>query len=257
MPLRHRLHLTAATLCPLALVLACTDGRSQVRPTTDPALSAPEQSAPEDPNSPAITPGAPVTAELLRRRMGKPPMRSYGLFLTLENRHDRPIWLLFPPFLDDRLVVQTTADPAIVRFDSRGGDFGGNGYPGRARQVIEVQLFGGAGFRAFHLPARGRVVLDGFGLSGSSDVDRMDVWEVDELRVNGRRPLEEWLPYPVTARVGAVVTDFGNGENMDWDYDRDRKRDDYPDEKVTHVDARVRARWVVPLVGAAQFGLTR
>lgn len=249
----------------LCLALACTDRypsgsprEVEAAPEPEPVseakpapVPAPARARPiEGPEQPAITPVAPVTAVARGRWMGKPPLRFYKLHMALVNRHDRPIWLVFSSYFDKRLPAPEPPDSSVVRFAGTSSPrvpFGGQGYPQRQREVMQVQLYASPGFHAYHLPPRGRVVLDGVVFDGWSDVDRMDVWEVDDILVNGRQPLEKWLPYPVTARDGAVIRDFEDWENLDWDYATQQGRKNYPQEVVEHVDVKVVRRWVVPI----------
>jgi hypothetical protein len=47
------------------------------------------------------------------------------------------------------------------------------------------------------------------------------------------------------ARI-AANTDWGN---LDWDRKTQRSRTDYPNEKITSVDATVLKKWMVPIEG--------
>lgn len=197
---------------------------------------------------PAIDP-APVRAVLLSTRMGKPPLRFYSVRLTLENRHERSMWLLLPSYISDTL-------PAAPVFSAEGAQvvpFGGKGYVGDSGEVVEVVMYANTGFSAFHLPPGGHVVLDGYVLEAWKAVERFEAWEVAELWVNRVLPLERWLPYPSMSSADGVVPReaIDDWRNLDWDPARSRGRADYPAEPVQEVTAELVRRWQVPLEDAA------
>jgi hypothetical protein len=165
--------------------------------------------------------------------------------LELRNRHDRPIWLLTRYYGDKPL-------PREGPF-RRGPDqpFGGQGYDGSAKgghgKAVEVHFLGDPPFRAFRLPAKGAVTFEGYTVEAWSDIAAMEFWEVSSLLVNGRTPLEEWLPYPTACDGKALIPGGTDWTNLDWDPARLASRTDYPKEPVRTVTAVVRKKWTVPL----------
>jgi hypothetical protein len=64
------------------------------------------------------------------------------------------------------------------------------------------------------------------------------------LRVNGKIPVEKWLPFP-TMSAKNVLVESEDFENLDWDKKRGGRRIDYPKEKVENVKAEGIKRWTV------------
>jgi hypothetical protein len=197
------------------------------------------------PDDPPAQRTPPVEAVLLSTRGGKPPLRFYDVRLTVENRRDRPVWVLLQYFADRPL-------PASGEFVDEGlhaVPFEARQYAGAGGKAVEVTMHGGAGFRALRLPAGGRVVFERFEVKAWREVSRLEVWEASELRVNGRAPLERWLPYGTLCgkEVSVPASAMGRWENLDWDAERCQGRQDYPKEKVGKVTATVITRWTVRL----------
>ena len=185
----------------------------------------------------------PVRAEFLERQEGKPPLRFYSVRLTLVNEKDKPEWLILPYWGDEPL-------PEKGVFPNKDGNeqpFGGRGFTGKGGSAVEVVMYGGKGFKAFRLPAKGTLELDGYNIDAWKDIDEIVVIEARELKVNGKTPLEKWLPYAVTSGEKVKV---GRQQNIDWkNLDCDEKtyksRDDYPKEKVEEVKAEGIRSWTI------------
>jgi len=217
--------------------------------------AAPPSAGPKDGREPpalADDAPAPVTAKFIRKRGGKPPMRFVDVKLEMRNSRDHPVWLLTRYSGDEPL-------PEKGDFQS-GSDqpFGGQEYDGAAKggegKAVEVHFLGKPSFRAFYLPAKATIAFENFEVESWSDVTRVEFWEASSLRVNGRTPLEKWLPYP-TLSDGAVVVPSGTDwKNLDWDADKLRGRADYPKEAVKTVTAVVEKKWTVPITGIDKGG---
>jgi hypothetical protein len=221
----------------LLLAVACTPTS---RPGPDPAPAPAPAPVAELP--PVAADASPVTATLLGRRMGKPPLRFYHVRLDLVNRHDRPIWLVFPNYAEDALP----ASPVFSGEGSSHPPFGGKGYDGAGGQVVEVDMYGDPGFRAFLLRPRGRVMFDLYSFSAWKDVDGIEAWEVAALKVNDDLPLERWLPYTTLSDFKVRVAENTDWTNLDWDREESRERTDYRHEPVRTVNAEVLQRWQIP-----------
>ncbi len=239
----------------LLLAFACTP-TSRLRPEAAEAAPAAEP-ATFTPAAPifgesvldASSDASPVAVKLLGVRVGKPPLRFFYVRLTLTNRREHPVWLLFPYWIDDPLP----ATPVFTADRSLGAPFVGKGHGGEGGQAVEVALLGNPGFRVFHLPPRGRVVFDAYSFEGWKDVTSVDVWEVAALKVNGVRALERWLPYTTLSDPDVHVgMDAPQWTNLDWDRERGGSRVDYPDEPVREVTAEIlqRRRITLPVAEA-------
>ncbi len=188
-------------------------------------------------------PDLPVQAEYLGSRDLKPPMKSYSIRLMLVNRQDKPIWFVLPSWGDKPLPENGVFNNS--RYDQ---PFGGEQFEGEGGSAIKVEMFGGDGFNAFHLPANGRLELDGYSIDGSKDIKEIIVLETKELKINGKTSLEQWLPYGTICSQNVKVSQnqLSSGwKNLDWNWEKNRERDDYPKEKVEEVKAETIRSWTV------------
>ena len=71
--------------------------------------------------------------------------------------------------------------------------------------------------------------------------------EARELKVNGKTPLDKWLPYDTMCDEKDTVGTVRAWPNLEWDMKNDRPRNDYPKEKVEEVVADGVHRWAVTL----------
>ncbi|MEQ2010060.1 MAG: hypothetical protein ABMA26_25030 [Limisphaerales bacterium] len=162
------------------------------------------------------------------------------------NQHDHPVWFVFPSW-GEKPLPETGVFP-VVNWDYR--PFEGRQFAGEGGAAVEISMYGGSGFKAFHLPAKGRLELDGYSIKAWKDIDSIIVLEARELKVNGKAHLEKWLPYNPTCgekvKVGSQVLRV-DWKNLDWDESKNRSRDDYPKEKVNQVKAEVIRSWPIRL----------
>jgi hypothetical protein len=167
--------------------------------------------------------------------------------LEVRNPEDHPVWLLTRYYGDEPLAEKG-------EFKS-GSDqpFGGQEYDGAAKggkgKAVEVVFLGDRSFRAFYLPAGATVLFEDFGVECWSDIKEVEFWEASSLKVNGRTPLEKWLPYPTVSDAASVIPAGTDWQNLDWDADKLRSRTDYPKEAVKVVSAVVEKKWTVPITG--------
>jgi len=110
-------------------------------------------------------------------------------------------------------------------------------------------MYGGDGFQAIHVPAKGSVDVEGYIISADRAITEIMVMEARALKVNGITPLEKWLPYSTLSaakvKVGKEAVD--DWVNLDWDPRKFQTRDDYPKEKVTEVKAEQTRLWTLKL----------
>ncbi|WP_254508554.1 hypothetical protein [Anatilimnocola floriformis] len=177
-----------------------------------------------------------VKASLVDVRDGKPPLKFHGVRLTIENKQERPTWIVLPYWGERSLPAK-----GIFPLDEHDGPgFGGKGFVGEGGSAVEVLMYGGEGFRAFRLPGKGSLQLDGYEIESWKEIDAIDVIEARELKVNGKTPLEKWLPYATTSdakvKVGSQQLNV-DWKNLDWDAKKSKSRTDYPTEKVEKVVA--------------------
>ncbi|HEY7215920.1 MAG TPA: hypothetical protein VIC28_14940, partial [Thermoanaerobaculia bacterium] len=82
------------------------------------------------------------------------------------------------------------------------------------------------------------------------------VIESRELKVNGKTPLEKWLPFGATngekVKVVGSTTVNGAWKSLDWDGKSLGSRENYPKEKVEEVKAEGFRSWTVRLQKKAE-----
>jgi hypothetical protein len=186
----------------------------------------------------------PVRADYLGRQDGKPPLKFLSVRLTLVNKQDKPVWFVLP-YWGDKPLPEKGAFPNKNWKDQ---PFGGKQFDGEGGSVVEVFMYGGDGFKAFRLPAKGKLELDGYTIEASKNIEEIVVLEARDLKVNGKTPLEKWLPYAMTSgekvKVGRQELNI-DWKNLDWDAKKLGSRDDYPKEKVEEVKAEGIRSWTV------------
>lgn len=187
---------------------------------------------------------APVV-RFLRQVAGKPPRREITVRLAVNNAHDRPLWIVTrycgdaPLPLDGKFAAGFFSQP-----------FEGDQYGDGDSRLVKITFLGSCNsFTAFLIPAKGSIRFDEFSMLSLNDVRQMEFWEVESLRVNGRIPLEKWLPYNSLSGKHAEVLPTTHQENLAWDPKRLAFRTDYPLEEVQFVEAKARKKWLVPISG--------
>lgn len=184
---------------------------------------------------------SPVRADYLGSREGKPPLKFHSVRLTLVNPEDKPVWFVLPYWGDKPLPEKGV----FSNKNWKDQPFGGKQFDGEGGSVVEVLMYGGDGFKAFRVPAKGQLELDGYTIDASKDIEEIVVMEARELKVNGKTSLEKWLPYATTSGKEVKVALNIDWKNLDWDAKRLGSRDDYPKEKVERVQAEGFRRWTV------------
>jgi hypothetical protein len=185
----------------------------------------------------------PVKAELLSTWKGKPPLKFYSIRLSLFNKEKVPVWFILPYFADRPL----SARGVFMLDDWRGAAFGGTRFKGQGGSAIEIVMHG-LNFRAFLLPAKGKLHLNGYTIKVSmEDVNELKIMEARKLNINGKIALEAWLPYSPLNGNNVIVDSMGFSlpENLDWGkFDRDP----HIGERVKFVKAEGIKIWSVKLL---------
>jgi hypothetical protein len=195
---------------------------------------------------PPLVEDSPIQAAYLGMRKGKPPLLIHSVRITLENQHDQPVWFVLPDRGNEPLpeygafpIAHWTEHP-----------FQGKLFKGDGGSAIEVSMYGSNGFRAYRLPAKGRLELDDYNLDADKALGQLWVLEALALKVNGTTPLEEWLPYQTTSgdQVRVTIEGFSDWTNLDWDSKKHARRNDYPADKVEEVEAEGFTCWRIRLI---------
>ncbi len=173
----------------------------------------------------------------------KPPANNFYVKLTLRNPADKPRWFVLPYFGNDRLKSDT-----IGFYDRPANDppFGSSRYKGRDGDAVIVGCFGSKSaaesFNAFLLPPRSEVVFEEYEIMTFGDVlEGLEVSEASKILVNGKTPLEKWLPYALASGKRAFIPKGGDREVLDFDRKTYKKRTDYPNDPAKSIvfkDAR-------------------
>jgi hypothetical protein len=199
----------------------------------------------------ALAADPPVRADYLGSRDGKPPLKFHSVRLTLVNQHDKPVWFVLPYWGDEPLPEKGVFPNKDLKEQQ---PFEGDQFDGEGGSAVEVLMLGG--FKAFRLPAKGQLELDGYTIEAWKDIEEIVVIEARELKVNGKTPLEKWLPYGTTSgeKVKVVGSETVNNawKSLDWDDKRLGSREDYPKEKVEEVKAEGFRSWTVRLQKKAE-----
>jgi hypothetical protein len=193
-------------------------------------------------------PDCPAAVKVIKTGPSKPPFTFNHLQVKLMNRQSKPIWLLlrhrdsFPPtgqFACEKLEKHCFSTMQL--WD------GGSKQQGK---VVLITFLGVETFRAIHIPAGGDIILGNYIMTTLGPVTDFEVWEVDSLRVNGKTPLEEWLPYSVISDRVVHIGDRQKQTVLDLDKNTNKKREDYPNEKVEFVTARAIRKWLAPVTAS-------
>jgi hypothetical protein len=167
----------------------------------------------------------------------KPPANNFYVKLTLRNPADKPRWFVLPYFGNDRLKSDT------IRFYARPANdvpFSSSRYKGRDGDAVIVGCFGSnsaaESFNAFLLPPRSEVAFEEFEIMTFGDsLEGVEVLEVSTILVNGKTPLEKWLPYSLASGTHAFIPKVGDREMLDFDRKTYKKRTDYPNDPAKAV----------------------
>jgi hypothetical protein len=132
------------------------------------------------------------------------------LRLEFENAADEPRWIVTTLDRATKLDAKFTplADADLPFFSLQSAADG--------KQVVLVGFLGEPRFTAVRLPAKSKIVVDGFEFPAEADVAEMDWAEAKSIDVvvgadKRRVPLDTWLNLPLTSSAGAVV-----GKDAKW-----------------------------------------
>jgi hypothetical protein len=190
---------------------------------------------------------APATVRDVKVRSGKPPSLIYEIRIDFQNERPAPVWLVIRYFLDKPL----NDSAKFMGNDLLPRQFGATEYLDglNKRSAVVIDFYGEDSFRALRLPGNGTAKFAQLQLSAWSEASDFEVWEANKILVNGRTPLEEWLPYKTMSDQDTVsLTDrhTANTKSLDWDSgSKDYVK--YPNEKVEFVTMEVIDKWKLPL----------
>ena len=223
-----------------AFVLAScqsTGGKADTT-TTAPAPAVPTADDPKGEALPVVKPPAKVT--YLGKTKGEAPYRDFHLDVTLTNDRAKPVWFITRYYGDTPLPTDdmfTSVSNKILQFASfsyDGTTAGGKG------TVVKVTFIGKKKFIAFHLMPKTTIRMRDFVIPAIRRFKEFEVWEADQVLVNSRRGLGQWLPYSTKSANGADIRKDSKVKKLDLKPNGTEQRDDYPRGGVDNI-------WVMPL----------
>ena len=195
------------------------------------------------------TEGSPVQVKLLRMQRGKPPLQFYHCQVTIENRSNKPYWVVLPEDISITLLPNKRRAKHL-RIPAPPDDetiFEGKGYKTIKGRVVAVHAFVKPALNAYHIPAMGRIVFKKLPFEAWSKVKSVNVILARDILVNGKTPLDRWLPFPTLSPVKAIVLAERDWENLNWDKAKNRKRSDFPKEIIKFIELKNLYSYEVPL----------
>ena len=201
-----------------------------------------------------------INVKFVEKRGMKPPLRCFHVQLSIKNTHKHPVWYI-TRYWGDHPLAKDNSFKAInpwkrgyeIHNAYNGDRFGGKG-KFRTTHFIGADPPGKDqhSFVAFRLPAGGVLKHDFFPIESWSDISSIEIWEASSLQVNGKRPLEEWLPYQVTSSVETHITKKAYWEVMHsgaFQWKDGMSTADYPKEQVTFIIPTVMIRHDLSIKG--------
>jgi hypothetical protein len=183
---------------------------------------------------------SPVRVRYLGRLKDK-GITSHYFRISLKNRQEMPVWFVLPyyahdPLPKDGLLVNDTHEQPFTKVL----------YGGQGGTAVEVKFDGGMlghKLTAFRLPPKGRLILEKYRIGAWTrfKFSKFVVWETPVLKVNGKTPLENWLPFRTTSAKKVKVTN----RSQDLSDTTPRTKQHYPKDHVEKVKAEGFRIWTV------------
>jgi hypothetical protein len=200
---------------------------------------------------------APVSATFISKQGGKPPLKFIRTALVLTNSSNKPLWFVLPyhcdepPTLKNPVRIPKGFEPTWICAD---GFNTGNYYKvaegskGKTIRLTVLNVAGDKAFCLFRLPPGGRVAFESYRLEIWSDYVRsFKVWIAEEITVNGKEPLQNWLPYETLSDVQTFVPAKAESDNLNWDAKLLGNRADFRKEPMSELDLKITGTWEIPL----------
>jgi len=198
----------------------------------------------------------PISIGKVTKANVKPPEQIYLFELEFKSQQDDYKWLLMRHKLDGVLNESLTF---AGREDSQ-PPINAKEYSGKKKQgkAVIIEFWGKDDFRAIRLPKQGSIKFESFKFYSFSDVLEIEVWAVKSLLINGKTPLEDWLPYNTTSEPGTHIFNENRDQPINLDFGANAKernihypningvRPDYPGEKVEFIAVQGIRRWKIP-----------
>ena len=201
-----------------------------------------------------------ISVQFVSKRGGKPPMRFFYVSLSATNTHKHVTWFITRYWGDHPLATNAPFKAIspwktgyVIHNAYSGDSFGGKG-KFRTTRFIGASPKGEQqhSFEAFLLPAGGMLRHDFFNVEAWADISHLEIWEATQLLVNGKTPLEDWLPYEVVSSAETHITQKSTWEPVGkgaFQWKTGKGSSDYPTEQVLSIVPTVIYRHDIPIEG--------
>jgi len=174
-----------------------------------------------------------VSITLLERYKGKGHGATVDLIAT--NPTEQAAWLVIGYFSNERLPK--TGNFLSGRKNKEA--FEASEYKEEKGSGIIVNHYGKDHFKAIFLPAKGSIRFKKFVLEDGKFIREHEFMIVSRLLVNGKTPLEDWMPYDVKSSRETVIEGrlySGDQEILSWHHENTTKDPKpYPKEPVRSI----------------------
>jgi hypothetical protein len=165
----------------------------------------------------------------------------HSFWMKLSNQSDKPRWIVLPwggnnalpkrtIFRNEKVVFKEPLD--MMASDGKGG-------------VVAIGVSCGISCRAFRLPAHAVIEIPEFNIGSKRPFSEIDVIEAEELLVNGKTPLEKWVPFDVGVFKEEKLPS-GVGKKAKLESEKAAaSRKEHPGKKVEYIEAKGVHRWTV------------
>jgi hypothetical protein len=187
----------------------------------------------------------PASVSLIKMGPSKPPLVFHQLNVRLINRQRDVNWFV----LRYRDPLESTGKFGCYKEEKNCFSAEQSWEEGKTQgaAVVVIHFLGLEPFTALRVPAGADITLGNYIINTAEPVSDFEIWEVESLLVNGKTPLEKWLPYPVLSDRLVHIGERSKTAVLDWDKTNNNYRQDYPNEKVEFVIANAIRKWLVPV----------
>jgi hypothetical protein len=187
----------------------------------------------------------PARVSIVKSGPSKPPLTFYQFKVRVTNRHPDSRWFVLryrDPLESSGKFNCYKEEKHCFSAEQLWGDEKKQG-----ASVVVIHFLGLEAFTALRLSKDADITLENYVMNTAEAVSDFDVWEVDSLLINGKTPLQDWLPYPVMSDGVVHIGERPKSVVLDWDKTLKTYRQDYPKEKVEFIAANVTRKWLVPV----------
>ena len=198
----------------------------------------------------------PVSATFISKHGGKPPMKFIRAALVLTNNSKAPLWFVLPyrcdepPKLNNPLRIPKGFQPTWICADGfNTGTYykAAEGSKGKTIQLKVLSVAEDKAFCLFRLPPGGRVEFESYSFEMWSEYVRsFKSWTAEEITVNGKEPLQKWLPYETLSDAQTLVPANAQSDNLNWDAKLLGDRADFRKEPISKLDLKITGTWEIP-----------